>query len=291
MKNMSKGGIAMMVAAGIYLVAGLGAGAFRVTQSRTTENVSQDPETADQGDHAALDVDASEVEDHTMTEEEYEEFMKLYGSQFQDPVETEASSQSSVATPATASDTTNASAGNTDTAAETAAGDALSDTGSDDSVSDTAADTEDAASTDELSPFDQLGNDSSLPAGTADDTTADIDKAGNSAAASAADTSRTYATYTITGYDGALTLHSTKTEKNDSVGNVPEGYTGYIIADPAPIDKRTLVLYQGTLGYISNMYIKRTEISADQYPAELLKLTSDDAGKTVLEGAAGPLEK
>lgn len=103
---------------------------------------------------------------------------------------------------------------------------------------------------------------------------------------------RKYYTYTVSGIGSSLTLHKTKTQKNDDFGNMPEGYTGYIIQDPEKNDKRTLIIYQGKVGYGSNMYLKKTEISKDEYPEALLSITADDAGKTLLNGeAAGPLEK
>ena len=80
-----------------------------------------------------------------------------------------------------------------------------------------------------------------------------------------------------------LTLHRTKTEQGDSLGDIPEGYTGYVIKDPEPNDHRTLVEYEGLIGYASNMYIVKTEISAEEYPEELLSVTEEDAGQTVLD--------
>lgn len=92
------------------------------------------------------------------------------------------------------------------------------------------------------------------------------------------DPDRKYYTFTVQGMSG-LTLHGTKTEHNDSMLDMPEGATGYVIEEPAAADKRTLVLYKGSVGYASNMYIVTAEISAEDYPSELLSLSADDAGE------------
>lgn len=102
---------------------------------------------------------------------------------------------------------------------------------------------------------------------------------------------RTYYTYQVSGIGTSLTLHRTKKEKNDSIGDIPEGYKGYVLADPEAADKRTLIIYKGIVGYGSNMYLKKTEISAEEFPEELKSLTGEDAGKTLFNGKeAGPLE-
>ncbi|MBQ6443021.1 MAG: hypothetical protein IJJ13_10590 [Lachnospiraceae bacterium] len=102
---------------------------------------------------------------------------------------------------------------------------------------------------------------------------------------------KTYYTYKVTGIGTSLTLHSTKTEKNDSIADIPEGYHGYVLEMANSGDRRTLIIYKGLVGYASNMYLTISDIPASEYPKDLKTITAADAGKTMLNGeAAGPLE-
>ena len=64
------------------------------------------------------------------------------------------------------------------------------------------------------------------------------------------------------------------TGQGNIIGVIPAGTTGYAIAQG---NRRTLVDYNGKLGYVSNTYTSLTEVSAEEYPEELKSITWENA--------------
>lgn len=221
---------------------------------------------------ATLQAEApTEEEDHVMTDEEYREFMKMYGSAAN---ETE-----------------------TETEAKEAAKSSEQDLSGYQSVLDKADQTlkeiEEAESEREKATEDTEDSEKETEVSSEqDEEETDLieGKVGDEEKEKEEDT-RTYYTYKVTGIGSSLTLHGTKTQKNDSIDEIPEGYHGYVIEMPATGDKRTLIIYKGKVGYASNMYLTISDIPASEYPEELKTVTAEDAGQDITDGKeAGPLE-
>ena len=82
--------------------------------------------------------------------------------------------------------------------------------------------------------------------------------------------------YTITA-DFGLNIYDdpdVPTGQGNIIGVIPAGTTGYAIAQG---NRRTLIDYNGKLGYVSNTYTSLTEVSAEEYPNELKSITWENA--------------
>ncbi len=222
----------------------------------------------------SLQAEAPTEEDHVMTDEEYREFMKMYGSA---ATETE-----------------------TETERKPASGSGEQDLSSYRTIleqADQALKEAEEKTTEKEQPSEAAGEGEQAEEEAAE-TTGGEEKTdviegevtGEEEKAKEEDTG-TYYTYQVTGIGSSLTLHSTKTQKNDSIADIPEGYHGYVIQPSDPGDRRTLIIYKGLVGYASNMYLTISDIPASEYPEELKTVTADNAGKNMTDGeAAGPLE-
>ena len=282
----NKGAVVLAIMIGAY--AAFGGAAITVY---ALDGRSADKNANAAAEEANLQAEAPSEADYTMSEEEYEEFMKLYGSAATETetgtevkAETEKSEDlSAYREKLEETDQVLAEAGKTVQEEEVPPEEEKPE--EEQSSESTAAVQNESDDTVEVAVIDG-------ETGEVTDTTAKTDTASAAdTAAAAAEDGKKYYTYKVTGIGTSLTLHRTKTEKNDSIGDIPEGYTGYVIEDPAKGDKRTLIIYKGKVGYGSNMYLNKTEISAADYPEELKSITADDAGNDVLDGkTAGPAE-
>ncbi len=223
---------------------------------------------------ATLQAEAPTEEDYEMTDEEYREFMKMYGSA---ATETETETEESQAAGSGKQDLSGYQ-----TILEQA----------DQALKDAEAQEAELAKGTETSEAGEEGKEESAEKADGEENTDLIEGtvAGEEEEKKEEDT-RTYYTYKVTGIGSSLTLHRTKTEKNDSIADIPEGYHGYVIEMANSGDRRTLIIYKGLVGYASNMYLTISDIPASEYPAELKTVTAADAGKDMTDGKeAGPLE-
>ena len=81
-----------------------------------------------------------------------------------------------------------------------------------------------------------------------------------------------YYSYTITS-DFDLNFYDdpdTPTGNEGVLGVIPSGTTGYAIDKG---NRRTLIEYEGRFGYVSNAYVRLTEVDASEYPQELKNIT------------------
>lgn len=92
-----------------------------------------------------------------------------------------------------------------------------------------------------------------------------------------------YYSYRVTVDSGSLVMYDDPVNRN-VIANLPPDYVGYVIENTE--EHRSLILYQGMVGYCSNMYLEMTEITPEEYPDELAGLGTDDIGTTLFDGAA-----
>lgn len=223
---------------------------------------------------ASLQAEAPTEEDDVMTDEEYREFMKMYGSA---ATETE-----------------------TETEKKTAAGSEEQDLSAyrtvleqaDQALKEAEKQATETAQTTETAGESEEGASEAAVSSEGEEKTDVIEgKVTDEEEKDKEEDTRTYYTYKVTGIGTSLTLHSTKTQKNDSIAEIPDGYHGYVIEMPGAGDRRTMIIYKGLVGYASNMYLTISDIPASEYPDELKTITADDAGKDMTNGKeAGPLE-
>ncbi len=279
----NKGTVVLGIIIGAYVVFGGAAITVYAVDGRVAD---KDANTA--AEEANLQAEAPTEEDYVMSEEEYQEFMKLYGS-----AATETETENTTAAPVTEK--------KEDLSAYQQM---LEET--DKVLADAEKSSEEEEEKEDEKPVDTIsGNmatvqnesDENVEVAVIDGEATGLPVASSEQKQDTAEDNETqeddrkYYTYKVSGIDTSLTLHRTKKEKNDSIDEMPNNYTGYVIEEPAKEDKRTLIIYKGKVGYGSNMYLKKTEISAADYPEELKNITADDAGKDVLNGkTAGPAE-
>ena len=221
---------------------------------------------------ASLQAEAPTEEDYNMSDEEYREFMKLYGSAATE-TETETEEKRTASTEKQDLSGYRTIIEQADQALK---------------------DAEKAASTE--SEADVVGKiegeeDSSENASDEEKPDAAAEEEKPEEEDAVEEDGKTYYTYQVSGIGSSLTLHRTKTEKNDSIADIPEGYHGYVLEMANSGDRRTLIIYKGQVGYASNMYLTISDIPASEYPKDLKTITAADAGQTLLNGEpAGPLE-
>ena len=85
---------------------------------------------------------------------------------------------------------------------------------------------------------------------------------------------------TVSGVDNNLNLHSSVSGKNDVIGTVAVGQTGYMIGNDTS-GNRLLCYIDGKIAYLSKSYVKYSEIDAADYPDELIGVSADDVGSEI----------
>ena len=75
---------------------------------------------------------------------------------------------------------------------------------------------------------------------------------------------------------------------NDPIGQLPRGYTGYVVKMTG---HWTLLCADGYVGYCSDTYLVLEEIDESEFPEELKGLDETTAGTRIAEGKIGEIEE
>ncbi len=98
------------------------------------------------------------------------------------------------------------------------------------------------------------------------------------APAETAEENKTYYSFTVINSD--LNMRQEPNSKSKILGRLKKGTTGYLIEQG---EEFSLCAADNKICYLSNKYLEMKEVTAEEYPKELIGVTAEDVGKSIEE--------